>query len=54
MPIINAFKISVVLLAITFANTSHAGEAIISWGDMATFTDIDPTNTSKKNLSMMN
>ncbi|MBP6300150.1 MAG: DUF3016 domain-containing protein [Arenimonas sp.] len=51
MPIINAFKISVVLLAITFANTSHAGEAIISWGDMATFTDIDPTNTSKKNFN---
>lgn len=48
---VNGFKISVVFLAMTFANTSYAGDAIISWGDTATFTDIDPTNTSKKNFN---
>ena len=48
---INGFKISVVFLAMTFANISHAGNAIISWGDTAKFTDIDPTNTSKKNFN---
>jgi hypothetical protein len=48
---VNGLKTCVVFFAMTFANTSHAGDAIISWADMAKFTDIDPTNTSKKNFN---
>lgn len=44
-------RLSVALLAVAFSSLTHAGQAAITWGDTAAFTDIDPTNTSRQNFT---
>ncbi len=44
-------KASFVLLILFFTSLANAGQAAITWGDTATFTDIDPTNTSRQNFN---
>ena len=44
-------RLLVALLAVTFSSFTFAGQAAITWGDTTTFTDIDPTNTSRQNFN---